>query len=404
MNNAMLSVIKHLIETYGDSFFDNLPRANALLLDFSQDMPRERIQVRNFIELNAYPALKNAGSEYPLIQSKITQNLIDTFCLERTAAIWTVRLFAAALGYESPEILNKPVVQVPESEQIVVADQRNLVGIGRSHLVAIASDGTVFAHGANEHFQCDVSTWRNIVAVAAGDLHTVGLRADGTVLATGQNTYDQCDVALFSGVASVYAFGHDTVCVRQDGTAAAVGRTALDLSHFSDIKTIAKYPEGIFGIRHDGTVIAAEDGKASSANSPELAWIQTLSDVEQIISTYVRGSIVLKRNGHIYKMGTPESYFANWQDIVSMVDITDYFAILRKDGTVRILPYDRNSTRLATEADRWKDIVAIYGKYKRLIGLTKSGELVSVCTDPDWLRRNGSLDFLASWSPIGSPL
>ena len=42
--------------------------------------------------------------------------------------------------------------------------------------------------------QCDVSSWRDIVAIAAGDNHTVGLRADGTVVAVGENRYGQCNV------------------------------------------------------------------------------------------------------------------------------------------------------------------------------------------------------------------
>ena len=42
--------------------------------------------------------------------------------------------------------------------------------------------------------QCDVSGWRDIVAVAAGKFHTVGLKRDGTGVAVGYNKYSQCDV------------------------------------------------------------------------------------------------------------------------------------------------------------------------------------------------------------------
>ena len=38
--------------------------------------------------------------------------------------------------------------------------------------------------------QCDVSGWRDIVAVAAGKFHTVGLKRDGTVVAVGWNYSD----------------------------------------------------------------------------------------------------------------------------------------------------------------------------------------------------------------------
>ena len=42
--------------------------------------------------------------------------------------------------------------------------------------------------------RCDVSSWRDLVAVSAGGTYTVGLRADGTAVAVGFNGSGQCDV------------------------------------------------------------------------------------------------------------------------------------------------------------------------------------------------------------------
>ena len=53
------------------------------------------------------------------------------------------------------------------------------------YTVGLKSDGTVVACGDNKYGQCDVSEWKDIVAVAAGGLHTVGLKSDGTVVACG---------------------------------------------------------------------------------------------------------------------------------------------------------------------------------------------------------------------------
>ena len=50
------------------------------------------------------------------------------------------------------------------------------------------------ATGKNDDGQCNVSDWKDIIAVSAGYHHTVGLKADGTVVATGSNSYGQCDV------------------------------------------------------------------------------------------------------------------------------------------------------------------------------------------------------------------
>ena len=47
---------------------------------------------------------------------------------------------------------------------------------------------------------CDVSDWKDIVAIAAGDVHTVGLKADGMVVAVGWNEYGQYDVSAWKDI------------------------------------------------------------------------------------------------------------------------------------------------------------------------------------------------------------
>ncbi|MDQ0194807.1 hypothetical protein J2T20_003178 [Paenibacillus wynnii] len=69
---------------------------------------------------------------------------------------------------------------------------KDTIAAGRRHTVGLKSDGTVTAVGDNKYGQCDVSGWRDIVAVAAGNVHmatntgnahTIGLKSDGTVAA-----------------------------------------------------------------------------------------------------------------------------------------------------------------------------------------------------------------------------
>lgn len=68
-----------------------------------------------------------------------------------------------------------------------------------THTVGLKTDGTVVAtkyigNPMLDFGQCDVSDWKDIVAVAAGDMNTVGLKEDGTVVAVGYNGFGQCDV------------------------------------------------------------------------------------------------------------------------------------------------------------------------------------------------------------------
>lgn len=76
------------------------------------------------------------------------------------------------------------------------------VAAGSYHSVGVTAAGRVVATGGNDHGQCDVAEWRDVVAVAAGSLHTLGLCADGTVVATGDNQHHQCDVTGWNTIRS----------------------------------------------------------------------------------------------------------------------------------------------------------------------------------------------------------
>jgi alpha-tubulin suppressor-like RCC1 family protein len=58
----------------------------------------------------------------------------------------------------------------------------------------LQADGRVVAVGYNEEGQCEVSDWRGIVAIAAGERYTIGIKSDGSVVAVGQNSCGQCDL------------------------------------------------------------------------------------------------------------------------------------------------------------------------------------------------------------------
>jgi hypothetical protein len=418
MNNEMLDVITRIINDYGTQIFEDIRKTNAILLDLAPSMKRERMLVRSFIELDGFNTLKTLGAtSYLLAEKKLVNNLIDTFAMEKSAALWAVRLFGVALGHippdETPIKMPKksdaaeiPIPSDSKGRASSLSGERYLSGqvaIGRNHVIAVSADRMVVARGANESFQCDISGWRgDIISVAAGDTHSLGLKTDGTVLVAGSNAYDQCDVGTFTNVRAIYAFGHDSVCVKADGTAVAVGRSKWDLSAFTNIVSLARYPEGVIGIRDDGKLCLA--GYMTDEDMVhENAWLLAQKDVSQVISTYVNGSFVLTNEGKLYKSGEPENYFAPWRDLVSIVDLSDSFAVLNKNGTVRIIPYNRERPRLVTVADKWRNVATIYGGYKRLIGLTIDGTLLVAYTDPAWIAKNMSMaiDYVTNWYPMG---
>jgi len=405
-----IDILKKLIQDYGDEVLGNAGRTHAILLDLAHDEKRNRLLARHFVEAGGYSMLRNAeltstksDPNYSHVQAAIIRKLREDFSIEANAASWICHLFAVAMGLADESDMPTVVadyVGVKSIESVPEADPTQAVAIGMSHCLALMADGTVFANGIkptyarNDYLQCDVGDWLDVRAIAAGDAHSLALFSDGTVVAIGRNTYDQCDVGNLSDMAAIFAFGDDTICVGQDGSAVSVGKSKFDLRHFEEIKSIAWHPEGVYGIRKDGKIMM------SSTGWEEEEWVLSLEKAVQIISTYVNGSLVLTEGGRVYKMGEPDSYFAHLRDIVAIADLSDGFAVLRKDGLVRVLPYDRNTPRKPSEADNWQGIVAIYGKYKRLIALTNEGRLLATCTDPDWMRRNGDINFVEDWYPV----
>ncbi len=134
------------------------------------------------------------------------------------------------------------------------------ISVGFWHTVALQVDGTVVACGHNEKSQCNVSGWRDIVAVSAGSYHTIGLCSDGTVVACGWNEYSQCNVSGWRDVVVVACGLAHTVGLRSDGTVVACGGNGsgqCNVSDWRDIVAVACGSSHTIGLRSDGTVVVA---------------------------------------------------------------------------------------------------------------------------------------------------
>jgi len=143
------------------------------------------------------------------------------------------------------------------------------VALGWAHTVGLKKDGTVVAVGADKHGECNVSSWSNIVQVAADDYwsqgirvssHTIGLKSDGTVVAVGANTHGQLDVGGWTDIVQVACGGQHTVGLKNDGTVVAVGDNEygkINVSGWSNIVYVAAGDFHTLGVRADGRVVSA---------------------------------------------------------------------------------------------------------------------------------------------------
>ncbi len=177
---------------------------------------------------------------------------------------------------------------------------------GLSHTVGLCEDGTVVATGADVFGQCQVSEWKdiiaisagakftmglrndgtvvateewyvfdenNIIAIAAGGYYTVGLREDGTVVAVGNTSDGRCQVSEWKDIIAIAAGGYHTVGLREDGTVVAVGNNSggsCQVSEWKDIIAIAAGESHTVGLRADGTVVAA--GRNDSGQCKVDSW------------------------------------------------------------------------------------------------------------------------------------
>jgi len=106
---------------------------------------------------------------------------------------------------------------------------------GIRHTVGLKSDGMVVAKGLNQHGQCNVSSWRDIVQIAAGGYFTVGLKSDGTVVATGSNLFGQLNISSWTNIIQVAASKYNTVGLKSDGSVMAVGSNRFGRLNIGEI-------------------------------------------------------------------------------------------------------------------------------------------------------------------------
>lgn len=177
----------------------------------------------------------------------------------------------------------------------------NMIACSMYHVVAVKPDGTVIAAGKNDHKQCDVSGWRNIVAVDCDENGTIGLTRDGHVKYTGWNVHKE------SGCTS-----------------------------WSDIKQIAMSSSCVFGLKKDGTVVATPAKAHPNSTAPDVTTWRDIQEIRRMGSCVVgidsRGKVIsLVRN---YYGGTENARcHVNEGAIDAAVGDYDTVIYQKKDGT-----------------------------------------------------------------------
>jgi alpha-tubulin suppressor-like RCC1 family protein len=205
--------------------------------------------------------------------------------------------------------LGNDAASLASSTPVVVSGATNIVAIaaGGNHSLALKSDGTLLAWGANFSGEIGDGTFvdkfipvavagsnsNNIVAIACGLNHSLALKKDGTVLAWGAN---------FSG-----QLGNDDPNFSDKFTPVAVAG-----SHSNNIVAIAGGLNHSLALKKDGTVLAwGSDEKGQLGDGTPLTDKTTPTPVvgaSNIVAIAAGGlhSLALKSNGTMQSWGEDE--------------------------------------------------------------------------------------------------
>ena len=238
-------------------------------------------------------------------------------------------------------------------DEVAIRDTISAQGL---HTVGLKADGTVMAVGDNECGQCDIGSWKDIIAVSANYDLTVGLKADGTVVAVGDNEYGQCDVSDWKDIAAISAgFGH-TVGLKADGTVVAVGSNEnmdgnyvgqCNVGNWKDIVAISAGVVHTVGLRSDGTVVAVGDNEYGQCD------VSSWKDIIAVSAGLVH-TVGLKADGTT--VASPDISLLDvsvWENIVAVSAGSIHTVGLKADGTVVAVGDNEYGQ---CDVDDWKNI------------------------------------------------
>jgi len=403
MNNEILGIIKQMKDDYGEELFLNAVKANNMLKDLAPGMPRERMQIRNLLEMGAYSRLQKAGLDLPIVKNRLVCEYSEAYCVEASVAAWAVEVLCAVTGCQGDDYYScvKRADHLTQRAVPMHPDPlySHTIGAGTYHSVALCTDGRVLATGDNECGQCDVSKWRNIIAVAAGGFHTAAIKKDGTVLATGDNLEGQCNVGAWEDITSLSLSSRHTVGLRSDGRVRAAGRNKngeCEVSHWRNIIGIAVDFGGTYGIKTDGTVVATGDIPYDRYDVTALSGVYSLAGIRH------RGLMMaLKRDGTVVKPRSAHTR-TKWGGITSLAATRDCFIGLTGGGKVKILEYYWASSGVECSLDDWSGIVAITAGCHHVLGLSADGTVVAAMLDGDPQNDEGQCE-VGGFAEVGLP-
>lgn len=251
-----------------------------------------------------------------------------------------------------------------------------MIACSMYHVVALKPDGTVIAAGKNDHGQCNVSAWRNIVAVDCCEDGTIGLTADGHVKYTGWNVYKESGCTSWSGIIDAQMSSSCVFGLKADGTVLATPSqthprsTAPDVKTWRDIAEIRRNASCIIGIEKSGNARSILRNYYGGADTGGFG---TAKDVIDAAVGDYDSCILLKKDGSCSAF-SQEKYKP--QEIVKVYKLSKRNMAILSDGKILLEEWQRKS-----EFDRFvsshssEKFIAVSGSLYKAAFLTEDGRI-----------------------------
>lgn len=261
-----------------------------------------------------------------------------------------------------------------------------MIASSYNHVVALKPDGTVIAAGKNDDGQCNVSGWRNVIAVACDYSGTVGLTSDGTVLYTGSNYHRETQCRSWRGIKQIAfsdgcVFGlktDGTVIATTEGSGGGAFSTRTDVTTWRDITAIRAGAGNILGIKTNGNIVAIS--RNYYGRCEEDYYLDGATNAQDAAFGFLACGVVLHKDGKCTSAG-PEC-----ADVVSPTEINKHHGIVKVDiygGRPVAILADGSLVLESGKGDNQKDLDRFIREHniKKVAAVSCSGEFAVLTAD-----------------------
>lgn len=248
--------------------------------------------------------------------------------------------------------------------------------------------------------------------LSAGVTFSAAVTEDGFILSSGDKFLNHEDVADWDHIVSISVMGSLAIGLKMDGTVVVAGELPgyrIDTSGWNDITSVAAGDLYVVGLRKNGTLTA--QGHNGDGQADIDGWTNIVA-----ISTGWRHTVGLDADGNIHITGYGSerqlqdiaSNADEWRDIVAIsagggkpgaYGEGGHTVALRRDGTVVAVGDNRLGQ---CNVGDWTDVVAISAGAFHTVGLKRDGTVVTTQTgelDPEDF---GIYEEISGWRNIAA--